>query len=337
MRRAINRPETTTTTTSTMAAAGDRYGCATGNIWSYAHRGDLTGVKAALLRGGSGDNKNTNNNLINLPNTVGWTALHAAAAGGQPKILRFLLREGADFTIADHGGNTAVHQAAKHGHVQALRVLESFGADLTTVRLSQAKGMPSVTAWWRHSVRHQMGATWGMAGQMSTKTTHHPLLLGMDENKPNRQPFWGPRKTPISGKIKRNILKQRRQKKQSQQQKTEDVDTRETNPVTEKAGQKDDECASIEEDTIPSQKECLDRAAIIATDGDAPLPPTVSYHQTVQAVKRNKKQRRKGRQKQKDVATIGRARTGKVREISCGRRRRSIRSVRVRSRQTSSD
>lgn len=54
-----------------MAKAGDRYEVTTGNIWAYAHRGDVTGVKAALARGTD----------VNLVNTVGWTAAHAAAAG----------------------------------------------------------------------------------------------------------------------------------------------------------------------------------------------------------------------------------------------------------------
>ena len=47
----------------TMAKAGDRYELVTGNIWSYANRGDLTGLKAALARGVD----------ANLQNTVGWT------------------------------------------------------------------------------------------------------------------------------------------------------------------------------------------------------------------------------------------------------------------------
>ena len=54
-----------------MAKAGDRYEVVTGNIWGYANRGDITGVKAALARGVD----------VDLVNTAGWTAAHAAAAG----------------------------------------------------------------------------------------------------------------------------------------------------------------------------------------------------------------------------------------------------------------
>eukprot|EP00985_Skeletonema_marinoi_P022616 scaffold14536_cov116-Skeletonema_marinoi.AAC.1 len=104
-----------------MATAGDRYEERTGNIWSYSHRGDMSGLRAALSRGV----------CPNMSNTVGWTPSHAAAAGGHTKALRLLAKSGADFTIADIGGNLPAHQAAKNGHVHALRVLSEHGADIT--------------------------------------------------------------------------------------------------------------------------------------------------------------------------------------------------------------
>ena len=114
-----------------MATAGDRYETRTGNIWSYAHRGDMTGLKAALIRGVD----------VNMINTVGWTACHAAAAGGQTKALRYLVKKmDADLSITDKGGNLPVHHAAKNGHIHALRTLQELGADITKVRLSQTKG-----------------------------------------------------------------------------------------------------------------------------------------------------------------------------------------------------
>ena len=82
-----------------MATAGARYEERTGNIWSYAHRGDLTGLKAALARGVD----------VNMSNTVGWTPAHSAAAGGQTKALRFLAKAGADFDISDRGGDLPAH------------------------------------------------------------------------------------------------------------------------------------------------------------------------------------------------------------------------------------
>ena len=78
----------------TMAKAGARYEVETGNIWGYAHRGDLTGVRAALERGVQ----------PNLLNVAGWSACHAAAAAGQTKVISCLLKAGADVELRDRGG-----------------------------------------------------------------------------------------------------------------------------------------------------------------------------------------------------------------------------------------
>jgi len=87
-----------------MATAGDRYTERTGNIWSYAYRNDLSGLKAAIARGVP----------VNIQNTVGWTPVHAAAAGGSLKALRYLAKlEGVQLDSVDNGGNTPAHQAAK--------------------------------------------------------------------------------------------------------------------------------------------------------------------------------------------------------------------------------
>ena len=51
-------------------------------------------VKAALMRGVD----------VDLTNTAGWTALHAAAAGGHTKILDVLLRAEAQRVAAHSDG-----------------------------------------------------------------------------------------------------------------------------------------------------------------------------------------------------------------------------------------
>ena len=42
------------------------------------------------------------------------------ASSGDVKMIKLLLREGAQFDIRDRGGNLAMHDAAKNGHVNAL-------------------------------------------------------------------------------------------------------------------------------------------------------------------------------------------------------------------------
>lgn len=232
-----------------MATAGDRYEALTGNIWAYAHRGDLTGVKAALLRGVN----------VNLPNTVGWTALHASAAGGHTKVMRFLLKEGADYEITDTGGNLPAHQAAKNGHVHALQVLEGAGADLTAVRLSQGKGA---------GVRAVLVEALRKAG----KDLEEEQVKGYARRQSKSTAFWGPRKTPISGKIKKNILKQRRQKKQ--QKLVHKLDDKARNANAKRM----DPCEQTSEST------------------NEQAPVSTSYSSTVQQVKRSKRQIQKARE-----------------------------------------
>lgn len=180
-----------------MAKAGDRYEERTGNIWSYAKRGDLTGLKTALTRGVH----------VNLRNTVGWTAAHAAAAGGQTKALRMLARAGADLGLQDRGGKLPVHEAAKNGHLKALEVLGELGADVTRVRLSQAKGL---------AVRKFLCGALRKAGVQEEELSEGMQeVVGYARKQSKSTAFWGPRRTPISGKIKKKILKQKRLRKQA--------------------------------------------------------------------------------------------------------------------------
>lgn len=255
----------------TMATAGDRHEALTGNIWSYAHRGDLTGIKAALFRGVD----------VDLPNTVGWTALHAAAAGGHTKIIRFLLKHGARHDIADHGGGLPAHQAAKNGHGLALEALGAAGADLTLVRLSHAKG---------NAVREILLEALRNAGKDSNEDD---TAVGYSRRQSKSTAFWGPRKTPISGKIKKHILKQRRQKKiQKQQDNTVEIGSSRLKDLEEVAVlekiEESQNCGEIDNylyrpETDPS---------------DNPETNGMKYLDVVQQVKRAKKQRRKARQTQ---------------------------------------
>lgn len=180
-----------------MATAGARYEERTGNIWSYAHRGDMTGLKAALARGVD----------VNLSNTVGWTACHAAAAGGRTQVLRYLVtKAGAELDRTDRGGDLPVHHAAKHGHVHALRVLQELGGDVTKVRLSHTKGK----AVRDFVVRAYRDARHDGTDDPTDDADDAAVKVGYARKQSRSTAFWGPRRTPSSGKIKKNILKNRR-------------------------------------------------------------------------------------------------------------------------------
>jgi ankyrin repeat protein len=66
-------------------------------------------------------------------NEEGQTALHLAAATGQPRLTRFLIERGADVHRADFDGRTPTYYARKNHHPQTTAVLERA-----------AKGKPAV-------------------------------------------------------------------------------------------------------------------------------------------------------------------------------------------------
>ena len=254
-----------------MATAGARYEERTGNIWSYAHRGDVTGLKAALARGVD----------VNMINTAGWTPAHAAAAGGQTKSLRLLAKNGADLEVADRGGDLPAHQAAKNGHVHALQMLQELGADVTKVRLSQAKGK---------AVRDELIKAYQKAGRKTNsavgggdeeKDDEEEVAVGYARKQAKSTAFWGPRRQPISAKIKKKIIKEKRLKKKEKLE-------RKWGDNVEEEGDTADGSSNDTEDVCP-EEEAVSEAGVTEQQG-------LSYIETVRAIKRNKKHRRRQQQ-----------------------------------------
>ncbi|XP_063048150.1 ankyrin repeat domain-containing protein 2 [Engraulis encrasicolus] len=85
-----------------------------------AKRGKLKMVMKFLQDGGD---PNTSTEFMK-------TALHHAAEGGSPFVIRTLLAHGADIHLKDRLGSTAVHWACRGGSLAALKTLHDYGADL---------------------------------------------------------------------------------------------------------------------------------------------------------------------------------------------------------------
>ncbi len=83
---------------------------------------------------------------VNAPQRGGDTLLHAAARRGDPRIVRYLLRRGADPRALDHRGRSALSTAEAHGHEAAATLLRDPGAvprdDFTTRWTWDADGAP---------------------------------------------------------------------------------------------------------------------------------------------------------------------------------------------------
>lgn len=82
-----------------------------------ALRGQLDSTQRLLSRGAS----------VNRP---GWTPLHYAASGPEPKVLALLLERGAVVDAPSPNRTTALMMAARYGSEDAVRLLRARGADL---------------------------------------------------------------------------------------------------------------------------------------------------------------------------------------------------------------
>ena len=125
-----------------MAKAGDQYEMRTGNIWNFANRDDVATVRRLLSEGVPAD----------LTNKVGWTPLHAAAAGGAERVLTLLCQRGVEIDPRCHAGRTPLMDAARHGHLACVKAVVKSGARVGLVdaaglcALDQAKG-EAVRSW----------------------------------------------------------------------------------------------------------------------------------------------------------------------------------------------
>lgn len=92
------------------------------------HPGDALRSLVALLSNGA---------HVNAPQREGDTLLHAAARRGDPALVRYLMRRGADWRARDARGQTALEQAEALGHAAAAALLrhpERVPRDDTSVR-----------------------------------------------------------------------------------------------------------------------------------------------------------------------------------------------------------
>ena len=81
-----------------------------------ALKGDLASSQLLLERGA-------------LVNQSGWSPLHYAATGPEPKIVKLLLDSGADIDAGSPNGSTPLMMAAQYGSEDSIKLLLDRGAD----------------------------------------------------------------------------------------------------------------------------------------------------------------------------------------------------------------
>ena len=83
-----------------------------------ALKGELAGARLLLQRGAE----------VSLP---GWSPIHYAATGPDPRLVQLLLDRGADINGASPNGTTPLMLAARYGAEESVKLLLERGADVT--------------------------------------------------------------------------------------------------------------------------------------------------------------------------------------------------------------
>jgi uncharacterized protein len=82
---------------------------------------------------------------------AGWTPLHYAASGPEPRIVRLLLDRGATIDAEAPNGSTALMLAAQHGPEASIELLLARGAD---TRRRNQRGLQAI------DLAEQAGRDW---------------------------------------------------------------------------------------------------------------------------------------------------------------------------------
>lgn len=123
-----------------------------------AKSGDMTGLKAALVRGASVDTADENTN----------TALFWAAHNGHAEAVSFLIGQGADINRGNSNGSTPLMGAAEQGKGAAVAILVAAGADRTR------KNNSSYTAD-KFAQTHNHGSVDALIAKASEVTYSYPV------------------------------------------------------------------------------------------------------------------------------------------------------------------
>jgi predicted aldo/keto reductase-like oxidoreductase len=109
------------------------------DVWAAAREGDLDALKRNLAAG----------TPVNAREPLGGaTPLTTAALFGRAAVAAFLVREGADISIASNDGNTALHLAAFFAHPDIVELLLEHGASIRARNLRGETPLDIVSAEW---------------------------------------------------------------------------------------------------------------------------------------------------------------------------------------------
>jgi len=109
------------------------------DIWTAAREGNLDEVKRSLAAG----------TAVNAREPQGGaTPLNISAVFGQAKVAAFLIKQGADVSIANNDGNTALHLASFFAYPDLVELLLKNGASVDVKNASNESPLDLVSADW---------------------------------------------------------------------------------------------------------------------------------------------------------------------------------------------
>ena len=142
---------------------------AAGDIFAAVKRDSMEDIKAALAADPS---------ALDRTGPGGQSPLMHAVLMGKGAAAKYLLKRGADVSVAEKDGYTPMHGAGFQGRAEIARVLHSYGVAVDDVH---ADGHPPITrACWGRDKRHaetveallDLGATLASAADCPTTNPH---------------------------------------------------------------------------------------------------------------------------------------------------------------------
>lgn len=121
--------------------------------------------------------KNSVHKEVNLCNRDGWTPLMYAACYGDSRVVRFLLKAGADPNHSHRKCSTPLIVATKSGDLESAIILVENGADVNSRDFNEWTALFYAASYGHRAIQHMLISKGSRVNQSDTREGMTPLLL----------------------------------------------------------------------------------------------------------------------------------------------------------------